>query len=213
MTGKDRAAFGKLMAALAEAFSQEPGPAKLDVYFRALMDLEVEQIDAAVWNIIRTRTTATFPKVAEIREAVHGKAEDQAQLAWEKFIGAVREIGGHGTVIFDDPVIHAIVEREGGWVAVTEKSHEEMKWFAKDFIRIYQAYLPNQDNLAIPEKLIGIYEGDNAGRFDEYVPLPVYVGDKQKALAWQEKRRAIEGRTAKIMSLLPKLAGKGEEAL
>ncbi len=205
MTGKDRAAFGKLMAALAEAFSQDVSPAKLDVYFRALGDMSVEQIDAAVWTLIRTRTTATFPKVAEIREAVHGKVEDQAQLAWVKFIGAVRSHGGYETVSFDNPVIHAIVEREGGWIKVTEYNQEEMKWFAKDFLRMYAAFAPNISQVAIPDKLMGIHEFDNTGRFDEAVPLPVVIGDEQKALEWREKRKAVAGTTAKILSLVPAL--------
>lgn len=203
MTPKDRKQFAQLMLALSEVFGNEASPTKVEVYFKALEDMPIAEISNAVWHVIKTRTTASFPKVAEIREAAHGNLEELAQLAWDKFIGAVRGVGGYASAIFDDPVIHAIIEREGGWIRVTEKNFDEMAWFSKDFVRIYKAYAPNVQNMALPEKLVGIYELDNAGKYDDYVPTPVIIGSTEKALAWVKERRAIKssGISATILSL------------
>lgn len=210
MTSNDIEAFAEIMTIINETFGDSNRPVsdiKMRFYFKALSDLDITELNAAAIALANTKTIKTFPTPAEIRNAVHGKPEDQAQIAWTKFLWAVRTHGGHATVVFDDPIIHAIVEREGGWIKVTEKTTDEMKWFGKDFLKIYAAYAPEIKHMSVPEKLVGIYEADNSGAFDDHVPLPVVVGDQQKALGWaKDQKRLKSGASGVVLSLLRGMA-------
>ena len=151
-----------VMAALAEATGQEAGAFKIKIYAQALADVPVEAIEQAAWTIIRGRTTASFPKVAEIREALGGKPEDAALLALEKVERAIREIGGYTSVIFDDPVIHRVISAfEGGWIGICEMTHEEWKWARKDFERLYKAFSSQGVSDTTPVKLYGRHDREN----------------------------------------------------
>lgn len=212
MTSHDIEAFAEIMTIINETFGDSNKPVsdiKMKFYFKALADLDISELNTAAIVLANTKTIKTFPTPAEIRNAVHGKPEDQAQIAWAKFLWAVRTHGGHATVVFDDPVIHAIVEREGGWIKVTEKTTDEMKWFGKDFLKIYAAYVPEMKRMSVPEKLVGIYEADNSGAFDDHVPLPVVVGDERKALGWTSaQKRLRSGTSGTVLSMVPGLMAK-----
>lgn len=182
------------MFALAEAVSQEITPFKIEIYFKALEDLSIEDIERAVWSIIRTRTTVTFPKVAEIRQALHGNVSDRAEIAWNKLVGAIRSIGAYSSVIFDDPVIHAIVEREGGWGKLCDKTSEELKWFGKDFLRMYSVYEEQvtNGNMTVAGILPGMHEIHNAAKgLTDHIPSPEQIGTGKRSIAWG-KLQALE---------------------
>lgn len=187
--------FMLIMAALAEASGQEASVLKIKIYAKALEDIAMEDIEKAAWHIIRTRTTATFPKIAEIRQAVFGNPEDQAILALEKTEKAMREVGAYQTVIFDDPIIHAVISGfEGGWPGICHMTFDEWKFSRRDFVKIYMAKMRNPGG-KVPVKLVGIEEGDNGDKGIEYTKAPVTIGDRQKILEWirtQEPRKAID---------------------
>lgn len=187
MDNQDRERFAMCMAAMAEAFSQVVSDIKGDIYYKALSDIPIEAIERAVWSIINTRTTATFPKVAEIREAVSGKVEDSAMLALSKVEKAVREVGGYSSVVFDDPVIHAVVSTfNNGWVGICDMSCEEWKWSRKDFLKLYEAMSRNGRGNIEPVLHGRHYiQNDNAG-YKKAEEIE-YVGDKVKAIAWQRE--------------------------
>lgn len=200
MTSNDRKEFAYLMAALAEATSQSASKQKIQIYFQALSDLDIGTLQKGVWNVINTRKTATFPKVAEIREAAVGNVEDQALLAFEKVRRAVAEYGAYKTVVFDDPIIHAAIENCGGWLAICEKTLDEWKWFQKDFIKAYTTFSRSGAPETAPE-LAGRHDIENTSRG---LPAnePVLIGDKKKALSWiggaKKKDKAIDGLIEKI---------------
>ena len=169
-----------IMAALAEATSQEASEMKIKIYAKALGDLSLDSIENACWQIIKTRKLATFPKVAEIRESISGEPETQALLALEKLEDAMRSIGRYRTVSFDDPAIHSAVEAfAGGWVAICEMQEDEWKWGRKEFMKLYQAFV-KQPKSEVAQKLIGVHEHNNelAGR--EVVTETKYIGQPLK---------------------------------
>lgn len=188
MIKSDMKRFCFLMAALGEAFSQEASPQKVEIYYQALSDLDIVTIEKSVWQVINTRATASFPKVAEIREALRVDAEDTAILALDKFERAVREIGPYESVIFDDPVIHRVVDSfDGGWTGLCNMTGEEWIWAKKDWLKLYKA-LATDTKRRTPVKLIGLIEHENSvnGHFDN-IPKPKIVGDAVVALEWTGK--------------------------
>lgn len=185
MTKSDMKRFCFLMAALGEAFSQEASPQKVEIYYQALKDVDILTIEKSVWQVINTRATASFPKVAEIREALQVDSEDIAILALEKFERAMREIGPYESVIFDDPVIHRVVDSfDGGWTGINNITSEDWVWARKDWLKLYKA-LATDTKRRTPVKLIGLVEHENSvnGHFDN-IPKPKIVGDEVLALEW-----------------------------
>ena len=186
MTKRDFSEFGQLMSLLNETYGDANKPIsnlKLDVYFQALEDLNIEQIKQAIKILFQTKTMHIFPVPPEIREAVSGNPDAVAQQALDKLLGAVRYVGGYRDVIFDDPIIHAIIVREGGWIAVCDKTLDEWIWFKKDFMKIYRGYMGK--NMAdIPKKLTGIHKDLNDSRGEKYDLNPFIIGNKQGALKW-----------------------------
>lgn len=165
-----------LMAALGEAFSQEASEQKIKIYARALQDLKIEDIEKAVWNIIRTRTTATFPKIAEIRELVHGDPDEQALLALVKLEESIQKHGYYTSVVFVDKTIHMAVEALGGWQGISVMTSEEWKWKRKEFLDLYKVFSKNPREY--PEKLIGYHDGNNEiNGFKKYIKEPILIGD------------------------------------
>lgn len=167
--------FIMVMLALAEATGIECGDFKVKVYAKALQDLAVDQIEKAAWDIINTRTFATFPKVAEIREAIGGKTEDVATLALSDLETAMRRVGAYASIKFTDPLITMTIDRMGGWVKLCQITLDEWKFLRKDFLKIYSALKSRPlDQLQIPEYLPGIVEIDCSARNYEYPPPVVY---------------------------------------
>lgn len=148
------------MKALQEAFSQDISELKMEIYFKALLDMAIEDIEKSTWQIINTRTTATFPKVAEIRGALNGSIEDKAVLAYDAFTKGKAKTGAYDSVCFEDRLIHAVVEAMGGWsgiAGVCMITEDEWKFKRREFLDLYRA-ISRQSVRVIPKKLIGLIE-------------------------------------------------------
>ena len=194
MLSQDKVRFAQCMAAMGEAFSQEASPFKTEIYFKALSDLSIEDVERATWQVINSRGTATFPKVAEIREAIGGKLEDRAMIALTKVERALREVGAYNSIVFDDPIIHrAICSFDNGWIGVADMTMEEWTWARKDFIRLYNAFSNSGESRSVPTKLLGRIETDNQNRNQNGKFQIVYFGGKDKCLQWQRQQEAQIG--------------------
>jgi Domain of unknown function (DUF6475) len=188
--------FAVLMATLAETFGNSvPGEQKIEIYYRALSDLTIEQIDHAVIELLNTRTiTSTFPVPAEIRNAIGGRVDDAALLALDKAEKAVERHGSYRSVIFDDPVIHMVIRSMGGWPKFCCPSaygdDQEWQWKQKEFVALYKTFSRSPRG-ECPPVLIGIgntsYEADGK---TVLIP-PKYVGDQQKAMAWSAQTQSL----------------------
>jgi hypothetical protein len=130
---------------------------QLDVKFKALMDIPIEDIERATWTIISTRKTASFPKVAEIREAATGSLEDKSVIAYDAFTKGKAATGAYDSVSFHDKTIHAVIMAMGGWQEICIITEEEWKFKRREFIDLYKAITRNPGR-DIPEKLIGLGE-------------------------------------------------------
>lgn len=155
--------FIYIMAAFAEASGQESTPLKERIYAEGLCDIPIEVIEKAAWQLIRTRTFATFPKVGELRELIGGKAEDIAELEAAKVWKAISQVGGYSGVCFDNPVTQAVIEYGfGGWSKLCgEMMVDQQKWFIKDFIKTYSAF--SRQNIQLTGPLLGRGAGTGDG--------------------------------------------------
>jgi hypothetical protein len=175
----DFIAFAGEMAALAETFgNQAPSENKIEIYFRALSDLAIEQIREAVSNLLNRRTiTSTFPVPAEIREAIGIRVEDAALIALDKLEKAIERYGLYRTVKFDDKIIHMVIRAMGGWVKVCRNDSEEGEdwtWRRKEFLKLYQVFARNP-RAEYPEMLVGLAGEEDAGE-----PKVYLIGEEKK---------------------------------
>ena len=161
------------MAVLAEIFDQgqEPSEFKIALYFSALSGYEIEVVERAAAEIIKSRVYPAFPKPGEIILEIEGTGEDRAVAAWGEVVEAIKKTGPYPSVAFNDPTIHAVIEFMGGWPATGDWLQDELKWKQKEFERLYSIMKGRGKEV---KYLLGIIETQNGLNGKE--PSPVLIG-------------------------------------
>lgn len=210
MKQDDLKRFAYCMEALRGEFTPKEQLTKtqLDIKFKSMQDMSIEDIEKATWNLINTRTTASFPKVAEIREAATGSLEDKAVLAYDAFTKGKAATGAYDSVQFADRLIHAVVMAMGGWAGdngVCMITEDEWKFKRREFLDVYKAISrnPRRD---IPEKLIGLGEHNclQNEEWAKYMPPVKLIGidGEIKGIRKQlpgVERKQIENETLRLV--------------
>lgn len=166
--------FIEVMAALSEASGQETTELKERIYAQGLDEVPIEAIEQAAWDMIKTRTLSSFPKIGELRELIGGKVEDIAEIEAAKVITAIGKVGGYSSVCFDDAITQAVIHHGfGGWSKLcSEFMHEQQKWFMKDFAKFYGSF--SRQGL----RVYGVLSGRGGGKADN----PKLIGNTEKAM-------------------------------
>jgi hypothetical protein len=142
VTTTDRPAFAELMLGIGEAYGEAVSSARMEIYFAALGDLSLDAIRQAA--TVHVRTQKFFPRVAELREAIEGSADERADLAWVQLLRLVRRVGYMETPTWEDPTMaRAACDLYGGWRALCERlpgEGPELLGVAKVFKATYTAY-------------------------------------------------------------------------
>lgn len=142
MTVDDLEAFGKVMVLINETYgdpNRSVSDVKLRFYFHVLGDLAIEEVEAAVLRMARTKTCHTFPTPGEIREALSQKAGRRGEAAFEDLIDAIRRFGAYRVPRFEDEALAATVRALGGWETVCGWKTEDRHWKRREFLNIYRA--------------------------------------------------------------------------
>lgn len=198
MIESDRKGFYKSLITLAEVFDKKLSKEQCALYFEALKDMSVEDI-AKACNVL-IRSVKFFPKPVEFRESMAINTDDLAAIAYAKFFKGCKQTPDK-TLVFDDPIIHAVIVNLGGWNDELYDKWANIKdevWLRKDFERLYQTFAKMGIPDNTPEKLVGRMELHNEGRWSWATPQPALIGSKdspilQKALAeYNEKRKALK---------------------
>lgn len=142
MTNTDREQFALLMLGLGETYGEAISDARMEIYFRALDDLALDDIRKAV--NVHVRTQKFFPRPAEIREAIDGTLDDRAEMAWAHLLSEVRRKGYTMQPEWpDDATRRAAMELFGGWsrlCACLPAGGPELLGYAKQFKASFRAY-------------------------------------------------------------------------
>lgn len=182
MRKQDEVKFAELMAVLVEVFDdgRPPSRLKMEVYYKSLEQFDISEIDRAIKVLIHTRTTASFPKPAEIIQEIKGTVANAATSAWLEVLGAVKRVGHYQGVRFSDPIIHFVIEAMGGWIKLAGgMTTEEEKWKQKEFEKLYEV-LSRSPRGKCPEYLPGWCELQNRANGYAIEPEVVQIGDKSK---------------------------------
>ena len=172
--------------------SGEPSEMILSAYKKSLSEYDIENIEQAFGYALND--LQWFPKPVELRNFIQhgpGDIEDVAHVEADKVINAIREVGYYNSVVFDNPVTMAVIAQGwGGWMKICELRDEEIKWFRKDFVKIYKAY--SNQGIKQHDHLIGYHEDHNLAGYPEKVAQPVLIGDRVKALAVLHGKKDIK---------------------
>ena len=208
MDDRDIAEFTATLTGLAEMFDKKISDTLFKLYWQTLNDLSFADFKKAANHL--ALTVKFFPKPVEFRECVLPDISTQAAMAYAKVEQAFNREGIYSSLIFDDPVIHAVIDNLGGWINYCNLSEKDVKWWRKDFEQRYQNFAPLvaagiwKPSLML-EGLWAIdpHSTDNARR-------PVLIGDRQKALAWTEavkKEKALETEGCKkLEAIVPQVS-------
>lgn len=185
MTRNDRAPFAELWVAAYAVYGKTVSDPMLDVVFSALSSYSLQDIRRGLSGHIKNPDSGQFPpKPADVIKHISGNSQSAAAEAWAKLDYAIRCVGNYRSVVFDDPKIHAAVERLGGWVKVSMTESKEYPFLQNAFQKLYQGFTV-QPPESFPKKLIGTCEHQNSNhssfRRGKAMDAPALVGDPEKA--------------------------------
>lgn len=161
--------------------NDEPKEFLIEAYYKTLGKYPIEEIERAFGYAMSD--LKWFPKPVELRHFIEhgpGDIEDVAMVEADKVVNAIKEVGYYNSVAFDNPVTMAVIAKGwGGWMKLCEMREDDIKWFRKDFVRVYKAYA----NQGVKQygHLVGYHENHNLERWPEMVPPTRLIGDVKKA--------------------------------
>lgn len=148
MQNEDKRAFFDLMMAAGEVYGREVTQPMAAIYFSALANVSIEQVQAAMMAHMQNPDSGQFfPKPADIIKQMTGTTkqqdaaiEDKAAIAWACIERDIRRIGSYGTLKLDDKQALATVKAMGGWQSICQTEISKMEWKRKEFMRMYETF-------------------------------------------------------------------------
>lgn len=185
--------FSQLLNATADLYGKTMSGMAISLWWNALSQYDLNAVRGGLSRHMQSPDSGQFmPKPADVIRMIGGTTQDGALQAWAKVDAAVRSVGTYQTVAFDDPIIHAVVDDMGGWVALGTKTEHEWPFVAKEFENRYRGYRNRGGADEYPRTLIGIAEAQNSQNGIPSQP-PVLIGDtglaKQVLLGGSDCRR------------------------
>ncbi|NQY33607.1 MAG: phosphohydrolase [Alteromonadaceae bacterium] len=177
----DRERFGDALFATMEIYGREVSEMVIHIWWNSLKSFEVDLVCRALQRHIMDPDTGQFaPKPADVLKYLVGSRQGVAMLAWSKVDKTVKSVGGAGSIVFDDVIIHNVIEDMGGWSTLCKLSENDLIFKANEFEKRYKAYQLNPPTV-FTSKLIGTDEAYNK-RESFNVEGPYLIGDPKKAL-------------------------------
>jgi hypothetical protein len=155
----------------------------LDVWWAALKNYDLATVTDAFNRHLMNPDSGQFaPKPADIIRMLQGSTQDTALQAWTKVDRAIRSIGTYVDVVFDDGLIHRVIQDMGGWIALGHKSEEEWPFVAKEFEARYRAFRSKNITPEYLPILTGVFSAENGKNgFGGEKSEPVLIGDHHRA--------------------------------
>ena len=109
--------FTATLIKIGELYGKAISEILTDLYWQSLKGFEWQDVKQAFEAHIHNPDNGQyFPKPADLVRFIEGSGETKALQAWAKVEKAVTHVGAYQSIIFDDPLIHAVLEDLGGWI-------------------------------------------------------------------------------------------------
>ena len=206
MTRDDYTDFAEAWFQVSEVYGRTPSDGAMDLMFNALQRFSLDDIKRALTAHVNDPQHGDFPpKPADVVRHIEGDTDSRSLSAWSKVEDAIRLVGPHQSLVFDDPRLMAVVQDMGGWIELCDVDDRELPFKRNEFTKRYQGYLQRPPE-HYPARLIGIAEFANH-EHPEFKPEPRLFGDHQQCLAVMERGEQAK---RKSMPLGEALAGISE---
>lgn len=201
--------FATLLTGLSDYYKSEISKTTLSLYWQGLKQYDYEAIEKAAWAHTQSPDEAGrwMPKISDLTKALQGRTVDQASIAWSKVDRAVRTVGTWQDVVFDDPLIHRVIQDIGGWIKLGQQDEHEWPFVEKRFVTAYQGYRMRTEQPEYASVLIGIANAHNdvEGQLKQ---APVLLGNQAKAVKVLECGVGATESMKHISSSIQQIEGK-----
>lgn len=181
MTPEDFDKFRDGVQGVYSFYGKDVSDFALDVWWAALKAYDLAAVvEAFNRHLMNPDTGQWLPKPADIVKMFGGRTQDRAMSAWSKVDRAIRTVGTHQSVAFDDPLIHRVLQEMGGWISIGQKTDDEWPFVAKEFENRYRGYAMRGEVPDYPPVLIGIAQAYNEQKGYQS-PSPTLIGVAENA--------------------------------
>jgi hypothetical protein len=139
MNQTHRATIIKALMETAELYRQDLTEPAVRTYLKAINEYSPEAIQDALSRHIQT--SRFMPQPADLRALIDGPPEIRAEQGFQTALKAAQTIGSYDSVAFEDKAIMYALSAFGGFRGLCMADPEELKWNAKEFVKLYVAYL------------------------------------------------------------------------
>lgn len=182
--------FSNYILGMASMRRIDLSPMQVEIWFETLREFDIDSIKSAMLRHMKDPDEGKWmPQPSDIIRIMQGGGTmNLAELAWNQAFKAVEIVGSWVDVLFDDPIVHAVIDGMGGWAKFCQGTYKDFDYKRQQFIRSYNAYKQRED-FDYPAVLIGITHTENLLRGYKPQP-PVVVGDREKAALVYQKGSA-----------------------
>lgn len=159
---------------------------QINIYYELCGDIEIEVFIKGLKRLLSERVYSNIPSPAEIREYCLGSKTSKHIIAADKLRKAITKFGGYSTIVFDDPILHVVIEKRfQGWIKFCNQTTDELNNFLNfEFEECYKAYAGQKHN-DIKTHLLGRHDAKNEGIEGWKIGMYTrYIGDENKAKQW-----------------------------
>jgi len=185
MQSQDLEKFSQILTTVFAYYEKDLTEMTFELYWNGLAHYSIEQVQQAFnAHMQHPEEGKWWPKISDIIKHCKGGSVDRALQAWNLVENAVRRVGAYQDVVFSDPLIHHIIHRMGGWIALCDLPDEKALVFkANEFKNAYRALYGSPAAQQPPEALTGIINQQNANIHGASMRPPVLIGDPTQAKA------------------------------
>lgn len=182
MKASDFDTFAQMLNAIGDLYGKPQSEWSISLWWGALKNYDLVAVRDALNRHVQNPDTGQFmPKPADVVKMAQGSTMDSALAAWAKLDRALRTVGTHRSVVFDDALLHRVVAEMGGWIALGEKTEDEWPFVRNEFVNRYRGYRARSELPDYPPVLIGIAQAGNGKNHVAHSEPPMLVGDPLKA--------------------------------
>lgn len=183
MQVQDMEKFSQILSWVFAYYEKDLTDLTFEMYWNGLKDYSIEEVQAAFnAHMQHPEDGKWWPKVSDIIKNCKGGTQDNALRAWNEVETAIRRVGGYKDVVFHDPLIHQIIHKMGGWIAMCDIPDEKSLTFkANEFKKSYRALYATPAQHLPPVELTGITNANNAKVKGAKKEPPVLIGNPEEA--------------------------------
>ena len=181
MLDSDLYEFAQVLKATLSYYGRDADKMTMDIYWNGLKRFGLGDVKRGLNLHMQNPDSGQFmPKIADVVKMLEGGTGTVALRAWSAVDAAVRRIGTWQSGVFDDPIIHRVLQDMGGWIYLGEKTDDEWPFVSNEFVKRYQTYKLQGGVEKYPRLLCGMAMVENDSK-DVRSDPPIMIGNQAKA--------------------------------